>query len=187
MGLFLGFVANHSRPSLGLHWQTNVALNLCLLDLPPLPVNDASAMLESGQSCLRACFMWACFSWSRPGATVSPELHWRRPVSAHLRLFAGRLLHLLDLFRQRRHCLALGLRFPADLYRAHPVFAFGWPLLQRIVDIAKRHNITSIADFIAARYGKSEALGALVAVIAVIGVVPYISIQLKAVAFRLRP
>jgi len=65
------------------------------------------------------------------------------------------------------------------------VFAFGRPLLQRIVDLAKRHNITSIADFIAARYGKSEILGALVAIIAVIGVIPYISIQLKAVAFSL--
>ncbi|MBL8906783.1 MAG: PAS-domain containing protein, partial [Rhizobiales bacterium] len=65
------------------------------------------------------------------------------------------------------------------------VFAFGRPLLQRIVDLAKRQNITSIADLIAARYGKSEALGALVAIIAVIGVVPYISIQLKAVSFSL--
>ena len=65
------------------------------------------------------------------------------------------------------------------------VFAAGWKILQAIVDIAKRHNITSIADFIAARYGKSEHLGALVAIIAVIGIVPYISIQLKAVSFAL--
>jgi Na+/proline symporter/signal transduction histidine kinase/CheY-like chemotaxis protein len=65
------------------------------------------------------------------------------------------------------------------------VFTAGWKLLQTIVDIAKRHNITSIADFIAARYGKSEHLGALVAIIAVIGIVPYISIQLKAVSFAL--
>src|SRR5947207_942688 len=65
------------------------------------------------------------------------------------------------------------------------VFTAGWKLLQSIVDIAKRHNITSIADFIAARYGKSEHLGALVAIIAVIGIVPYISIQLKAVSFAL--
>jgi Na+/proline symporter/signal transduction histidine kinase/ActR/RegA family two-component response regulator len=66
------------------------------------------------------------------------------------------------------------------------VFTAGWKILQTIVDIAKRHNITSIADFIAARYGKSEHLGALVAVIAVIGIVPYISIQLKAVSFALQ-
>lgn len=65
------------------------------------------------------------------------------------------------------------------------VFALGYPLISRIVMIAKRQNIASIADFIAARYGKSELLGALVAVIAVIGVVPYISIQLKALSFSL--
>ena len=66
------------------------------------------------------------------------------------------------------------------------VFALGWPLLQRIAEIAKRQNIASIADFLSARYGKSEALGALVAVVATIGVVPYISIQLKAVSQSLQ-
>ena len=66
------------------------------------------------------------------------------------------------------------------------VFALGWRLLQSVADLTKRHNIASIADFLAARYGKSEALGALVAVIAVIGIVPYISIQLKAVANSLQ-
>lgn len=65
------------------------------------------------------------------------------------------------------------------------MFALGWPLLQTIAAIAKRQNIASIADFISARYGKSEALGALVAGLAVIGIVPYISIQLKAVAVAL--
>lgn len=62
------------------------------------------------------------------------------------------------------------------------MLAAGWPLIQRIAELAKRQNITSIADFIAARYGKSQGLGALVAVIAVIGVLPYISLQLKAVS-----
>jgi len=62
------------------------------------------------------------------------------------------------------------------------MFAAGWPLLRRIAVLSKRQNITSIADFIAARYGKSQGLGALVAVIAVIGILPYISLQLKAVS-----
>ena len=66
------------------------------------------------------------------------------------------------------------------------VFALGWRLLQRIAEIAKRQNIASIADFLSARYGKSEALGALVAAVATIGVVPYISIQLKAVSQSLQ-
>lgn len=65
------------------------------------------------------------------------------------------------------------------------VFLVGWKLIGTIVDIAKRQNITSIADFIAARYGKNEMLGALVALIAAVGIIPYISIQLKAVSFAL--
>jgi Na+/proline symporter/signal transduction histidine kinase len=62
------------------------------------------------------------------------------------------------------------------------LFALGWPLLLRIVRLAKSQNITSIADFLAARYGKSQAVGAIVTVIAVAGSLPYIALQLKAVA-----
>ena len=58
-------------------------------------------------------------------------------------------------------------------------------LINRVVLLAKRQNIASIADFIAARYGKNEGIGALVAIIATIGIVPYISIQLKALSFSL--
>jgi len=58
----------------------------------------------------------------------------------------------------------------------------GYPLILRIVRLAKDQNITSIADFIAARYGKSQLVGAVVTVIAVIGALPYIALQLKAVS-----
>jgi len=61
------------------------------------------------------------------------------------------------------------------------VFLFGWPLISRIVDISKRQNLTSIADFIAARYGKAQSLAVLVTSIATIGSVPYIALQLKAI------
>src|SRR5262249_7128676 len=61
------------------------------------------------------------------------------------------------------------------------VFALGWPLLAKIVRVAKEQNTVSIADFIAARYGKSQAVAALVAIVAVIGITPYIGLQLKAV------
>jgi Na+/proline symporter len=61
------------------------------------------------------------------------------------------------------------------------VILFGWPLVNRIVAISKRQNLTSIADFIAARYGKAQSLAALVTLIATIGSVPYIALQFKAV------
>lgn len=59
------------------------------------------------------------------------------------------------------------------------------PLLARVVRLAKAQNITSIADFIAARYGKSQAVATTVALIAIVGMVPYIALQLKAVSFSL--
>ena len=61
----------------------------------------------------------------------------------------------------------------------------GWPLVRRIVSLSKAQNITSIADFLSARYGKNQLLGGIAAFIAVIGVVPYISLQLKAVSLSL--
>ncbi len=58
----------------------------------------------------------------------------------------------------------------------------GWMVLRKIVRIAKAQRITSIADFIASRYGKSRLLAVGVTVIAIVGVVPYIALQLKAVS-----
>jgi len=68
-----------------------------------------------------------------------------------------------------------------------PVLMIGLfaPVIVRVVRLAKAQNITSIADFIAARYGKSQAVAATVALIAIIGTVPYIALQLKAVSFSL--
>lgn len=57
-----------------------------------------------------------------------------------------------------------------------------WFLFRKLVRISKAQKITSIADFISARYGKSALLSALVTIIALIGVTPYIALQLKAVA-----
>ncbi|MEU3650082.1 ATP-binding protein [Lentzea sp. NPDC034063] len=62
------------------------------------------------------------------------------------------------------------------------MLALGWLVLRRIIHVCQRQHITSLADFISARYGKSVALGGLVAVIAVVGVIPYIALQLKAVS-----
>ena len=62
------------------------------------------------------------------------------------------------------------------------LFVFGFGLLERLVVVAKERNVTSIADFIASRFGKSHALAALVTVIAVTAAVPYLALQLKAVS-----
>ena len=57
-----------------------------------------------------------------------------------------------------------------------------FPLWRRVAAAAKRGNVGSIADFIAARYGKSRLLGGLAAVVAVAGSLPYIALQLKSLA-----
>ena len=56
----------------------------------------------------------------------------------------------------------------------------------KIIRICKQQRITSIADFIASRYGKRSSLGGLVTIIAVIGTMPYISLQLKSIATSFR-
>ncbi len=62
------------------------------------------------------------------------------------------------------------------------MIALWWVVMRKILRISKQNRITSLADFIASRYGKSALLGGLVTVIAVIGILPYISLQLKAIS-----
>ena len=56
-----------------------------------------------------------------------------------------------------------------------------WVVVRKMIRIARSYRITSISDFIASRYGKSPGLAALVAAFTVIGIVPYIALQLKAI------
>ncbi|MBB5207675.1 PAS domain-containing hybrid sensor histidine kinase/response regulator [Chiayiivirga flava] len=65
------------------------------------------------------------------------------------------------------------------------LFVFAIGILRRLVQIAHEQNITSIADFLGARYGKSQGLAALATVIAVIAAVPYIALQFKAGAMSI--
>ena len=75
-----------------------------------------------------------------------------------------------------------GIDFLA-IYLGPTLIAFSWWfLLRKIVRISKEQNIASIADFISSRYGKSSLLGAVVTIFAVLGIMPYIALQLKAVA-----
>ena len=60
--------------------------------------------------------------------------------------------------------------------------AVWWVVVRKIVRICKRDRITSLSDFLSARYGSSAGLGALVTVVAVVGIVPYIALQLKAIS-----
>ena len=65
------------------------------------------------------------------------------------------------------------------------MIALWWIVMRKMLRISKQNRITSLADFIASRYGKSALLGGVVTIIAVIGIVPYISLQLKAISSSL--
>ena len=66
------------------------------------------------------------------------------------------------------------------------VIGFGHGFVRRVVQLTKSQNILSVSDFVAARYGKSSRVAALVAFIAVIGSIPYIALQLKAITVSLK-
>ncbi|HKJ05346.1 MAG TPA: SpoIIE family protein phosphatase [Geopsychrobacteraceae bacterium] len=75
-----------------------------------------------------------------------------------------------------------GLDF-LPVYLGPTLIAFTWWfLLRKMVRISKEQNITSIADFLSSRYDRSALLGAIVTIFAVLGIMPYIALQLKAVA-----
>src|SRR5690606_16646157 len=65
------------------------------------------------------------------------------------------------------------------------LMVFGWRIIERLALIARSQNVVSIADFMSARYGRARRLAGLVAVIALVGIIPYVALQYKAVAMSL--
>ncbi len=61
-------------------------------------------------------------------------------------------------------------------------FVLAWPILLRILRITKQQNLTSIADFIACRYDRSPKIAATVTLVALLGTIPYIALQLRAIS-----
>ncbi len=75
-----------------------------------------------------------------------------------------------------------GLSFLAIYVGPILLILFGFPLISRVVRLSKEERITSVADFVGARYGKSVPVAAVATIIAVVGTIPYIALQLKAVS-----
>lgn len=63
------------------------------------------------------------------------------------------------------------------------LFIFAWPFIQRIIKTCLKLKSTSIADLLSARFGKSQSLALLVTLVAMIGTLPYIALQLKAIVY----
>ncbi|QRM48472.1 response regulator [Rhizobium sp. BG6] len=75
-----------------------------------------------------------------------------------------------------------GLEFTGIYIGPILVFTLGMPVLRRIIELAKAEKLTSVADFIAARYGKNSTVATIVALISLVGAIPYIALQLKSVS-----
>ncbi len=65
------------------------------------------------------------------------------------------------------------------------VIGLGSAFVWRIVNLARTQNLTTVADFVSARYGKSPAVAAIAALVALVGSAPYVALQLKAVSTTL--
>lgn len=63
------------------------------------------------------------------------------------------------------------------------LFVFAWPFLTRIIQVSLKLNLTSIADLLAARFGKSHSLAIMVTLVCLVGTMPYIALQLKAIVY----
>lgn len=74
-----------------------------------------------------------------------------------------------------------GLEFLTIYLGPTIVFVGWWLFLRKLVTIGRIHHTTSIADFISARFGKNPALGALITILALVAITPYIALQLKAI------
>ncbi|PYE46684.1 Na+/proline symporter [Rhizobium sp. PP-F2F-G20b] len=75
-----------------------------------------------------------------------------------------------------------GLEFTGIYIGPIMMFTVGLPIIRRITTLAKSQKLTSVADFMAARYGKNPTVAGIVALISLVGAIPYIALQLKAVS-----
>ncbi len=75
-----------------------------------------------------------------------------------------------------------GIEFIAIYLGPTLVIFTWWFLLRKIVRISEEHSITSLVDFISFRYGKSNIVGIVAAIFCLLGIIPYISLQLKSMS-----
>jgi Na+/proline symporter/signal transduction histidine kinase len=74
-----------------------------------------------------------------------------------------------------------GLEFVAIYLGPTLVFIGWWWFLRKLIRVGRTQRITSIADLISSRYGKSNSLAVIVTLLAVIGTTPYIALQLQSI------
>ena len=122
-------------------------------------------------------------AWLGDRYRLYPNLRWLRPViySAALAVYCSSWTFYGAVGTAVRH----GLSYLPIYLGPLLLMLFAWRMIERLALLARSHNIVSIADFISSRYGRSRRLAALVTLIALFGVIPYLALQYKAVAMSL--
>jgi Na+/proline symporter/CheY-like chemotaxis protein len=120
-------------------------------------------------------FAAAIFGERRPQAFAR---HWSIVYALSLAVYCTSWTFYGTVTQAMRH----GWWVPPTFVGTILLYLFGWPLLVRLVEEARARNSTSIADLLASRFDKSAGIAALATGIALVGLVPYIALQLKAVA-----
>jgi len=128
------------------------------------------------------CFLFAIAHWGDNAGRRFVQGPWRSTIAA---LSLAVYCTSWTFFGSVGLASRSGFDFLAIYIGPILVIGLGYTLVARVVRVAKTQNISSIADFVAARYGKSERVAAIVSLIALIGSIPYIALQLKAVSSSL--
>jgi Na+/proline symporter/signal transduction histidine kinase len=128
------------------------------------------------------CFLFTVAHWGDNAGRRFVQGPWRATISA---LALAVYCTSWTFFGSVGLASHSGLDFLAIYIGPILVITVGHVLVARVIRVAKTQNISSIADFVAARYGKSERVAAIVSIIALVGSIPYIALQLKAVSSSL--
>jgi Na+/proline symporter len=78
-----------------------------------------------------------------------------------------------------------GLEFLTIYLGPSLAMLLGWIIIRKMIRISKKFRLTSVSDFISFRYGRSYAIGAIVAVVSLVMVTPYVALQLIAISTSL--
>ena len=128
-----------------------------------------------------AALLWlACCSAPRIWAERRPQLlgqHWPYVYSLSLAVYCTSWTFYGTVTQAQRS----GWPIPPTFIGTILLYAFGFGFLQRLHRIAREQNSTSLADLVATRLGKNSWLAAAITFVAVLGIIPYIALQLKAV------
>ena len=124
--------------------------------------------------------VWPTWSFSlSPTAAIKSE---QNPATDRLRVGDWYLLHVWTFYGAVGTAANVGWGFlPIYLGPAISFLVF-WAVFKKIGTLTDVHGISSIADFIATRYGKARSIAVLITMMALLVVVPYIALQLKAIS-----